>query len=480
MSAVTPLYLAIAGTMAERIREGSLRPGHALPSVRAAALQQRASRGTIVEAYAELERQGLVEARDRSGFYVRAAPLRTMLAVPQSALKRPTIVRVDRRERVRRVLGDLASATSNALASAFPDPRLLPLDSLASSLSAANRGRRLADSEADLQLGLPLLRQMVARRYLELGYSVPLDEIVITCGGMESISLGVQAVTRPGDLVLIDSPMFFSGLRLLDQLGLGAVEMPTDPLEGLDLGQLERVLAKHHIAACLLMTNCQNPLGFTMTEGKKEALVAILTKHRVPLVENDVYSELQFDLRHSRAAKAFDRDGQVLHCGSFTKSLAPGYKVGWIAPGIHRDAVVDRKFATTLGTAIPSQAAIAHYLLHNSYDRHLRRLRRALAEGVHRMSEAAQRHFPPETRISRPQGGYVLWVQLPDHVDAFALFEAAAARGIAVAPGPIFSSTSSYRNCIRLNCSHPWSVELERAIAWLGKQAVACSTTGIE
>jgi len=466
-----PLYMSIANALADRIREGSLRPGHPLPSVRTAALQHRASKGTIVHAYAVLETQGFIEARDRSGFYVRAHAAPAVSPVPQSALTRPSVVRFDRRERVRRVLGDLASATSTALASSFPDPSLFPLESLASGLAAGYRRRRAADTEADLQLGLPALRQLIARRYVELGYAVPVDEIVVTCGGMEAVSLGVQAVTRPGDLVLIDSPMFFSGLRLLDQLGLGAVEMPTDPLQGLDLGVLDRTLKKHKIAACLLMTNCQNPLGFSMEETKKKELVSILARHDVPLVENDVYSELQFELRHSRAAKAFDRRGSVLHCGSFTKSLAPGYKIGWIAGGRHRNDIIDRKFSSTLGTSIPPQAAIAHYLTNHAYDRHLRRLRRAFSDGVQRMSEAVRRHFPNGTRMSRPQGGYVLWVQIPGSVDSFAIFEAAAARGIAVAPGPIFSTTSGYRNFLRLNCSHPWSPSLEETVAWIAQYA---------
>jgi len=357
-----------------------------------------------------------------------------------------------------------------ALGSSFVNPTLFPLQRLNKALVAASRQKHYAPSGTliDLQLGLPALRRAIAQRYLELGTIVPMEEIVITCGAMESISLSLQAVARPGDLVLIDSPMFFSGIQLLKQLRLNVLEMPTDPQTGLDLGVLDKTLRKHKVAACLLMTNCQNPLGFTMPEAKKRELVKLLLRHHVPLVENDVYAELQFDLNKSRAAKAFDTNGMVLHCGSFTKCLAPGFNIGWVATGRFREAIANRKFAMTLGTSMPPQAAIAHYLLHHAYDRHLRALRQTLQQRITQMSSAILACFPMETRVSQPAGGFVLWVQLPEAADAFKLFELAAGRDIGITPGPILSASGRYRNFIRLNCSHPWSDALDESIRWLG------------
>lgn len=466
----TPRYAEIAEAIAELIARASLRPGDALPSVRVAASRHRVSKGTVVQAYSVLEARGLIEARPQSGFYVRARS-RSASPLPQSDLTRPSVVRFGSREHLRDTLGDLVGSRITSLGSSFPDPSLFPLESLNRALAASSRLSRYAKTMADLQLGVPELRRTIAQRYLDLGYVVPMDEIVITCGGMEAISLSLQVVTKPGDLVLIDSPMFFSGLQVMEQFSLGTVEIPTDAEHGLDLGVLDKTLKRHKVAACLLMTNCQNPLGFSMDEQKKRALVALLDHHGVPLVENDVYTELQFGLRHSRAAKAFDRRGLVLHCGSFTKCLAPGFKIGWVAAGQFREAIVHRKFATTLGTSVPPQEAIAYQLRHQSYERHLHRLREVLAERVNRMSQAVARHFPAGTRCARPQGGYVLWVQMPRSVDAFALFEMAAARDIAIAPGPIFSPRRGYRNFIRLNCSHPWSPSLESTVRWLGHVA---------
>ncbi len=473
-SVAQPRYLEIAHAFAARVTDGSLRPGDALPSLRTAATQYRVSKGTAIQAYSVLEARGLIEARPQSGFYVRAR--RTAIgSAPQPGLSRPTIVRASSKERVRDTLGDLVGSRITSLGSSFPDPSLFPMEKLNRCLASSMRHRSYAKTTADLQLGLPELRHAIAQRYLELGYAIPMEEIVVTCGGMEAISLSLQAVTKPGDLVLVDSPMFFSGMQLIEQLGLNALEMPTDPRNGLDLGLLDKTLQRHRVAACMLMTNCQNPLGFSMEEEKKRELVQLLSDQNVPLVENDVYSELQFDFRHSRAAKAFDRRGMVLHCGSFTKCLAPGFKIGWSAAGNYREAIVNRKFASTLGTSVPPQAAIAHFLRHYAYERHLRGLRQALLTRVNQMSDAIERHFPPGTRFTRPQGGYVLWIQLPEGVDSFVLFESAALRDIGIAPGPIFSARRGYRNFIRLNCSHEWSPALERTIQWLGETVRASS-----
>ena len=461
-------YMQIVENIAGLIADGSLRPGDPLPSVRKAAEQRKVSKGTVVLAYSTLEAHRLIEARPQSGFYVRAhAPGAAQL--PSAGLTRPNVVRSPAPDRMRQTLGDLVGARVTSLGSSFANPSMYPMQSLNKALRASSRQSHYSKTLVDLQLGLPTLRRAITQRYLELGYAVPMDEIIITCGGMEAISLSLQVVTQPGDLVLIDSPMFFSGLQLLKQLGLGALEMPTDPESGLDLGLLDETLSRHKVAACLLMTNCQNPLGFSMSEAKKRELVKVLLRHGVPLVENDVYAELQFDLQRNRAAKAFDTVGTVLHCGSFTKCLAPGFKIGWVAAGRYREAIANRKFATTLGTSVPPQAAIAYYLAHHAYDRHLRGLRQVFQERVNRMSHALSSYFPAGTRVSRPHGGFVLWVQMPAAVDSLKLFELAATRDIGIAPGPIFSARQAYDNYIRLNCSHPWSESLDETLKWLGR-----------
>lgn len=320
-------YLEIAERIASLITSGGLRPGDTIPSVREASASHRVSKGTIVQAYGVLEMRGLIEARPRSGYIVQGRDLASR-GIARGRAKRPRLIEIGSSERIQSILSGLIKAPAISLGSSFPSQSLYPLPALNRALAASVRRGSSVDSIEDLQLGLPELRRDIAQRYMKLGYSVPLDEIVITCGGMEAISLSLQTVTKPGDVIIIDSPMFFSGLTLIEHLQLRPIELPADPSDGLNLASLSEVLRKHQVAACLLMTNCQNPLGFTMSEDKKAELVALLNRHRVPLVENDVYGELQYGYRHVRAAKAFDGNGGVLHCGSFTKSLAPGYKIG--------------------------------------------------------------------------------------------------------------------------------------------------------
>ncbi|KAB2919382.1 MAG: PLP-dependent aminotransferase family protein [Hyphomicrobiaceae bacterium] len=460
-------YLEIADGIATLIKSGALRPGDAIPSVREASTSHRVSKGTIVQAYGILEMRGLIEPRPRSGYYVQGRQLSSLLS-PSASLKRPRLVEISRPQRIQTILSGLIRSPAISLGSSFPSHSLYPLQALNRALAASGRRGTYIDSIEDLQLGLPELRRAIAQRYLKLGYSVPLSEIVITCGGMEAISLSLQTVTKPGDVVVVDSPMFFSGLALIEHLQLRPIEMPVDPREGLNLSSLSDTLRRYPVTACLLMTNCQNPVGFTMSEEKKLELVALLTKHRIPLIENDVYGELQFGYRHIRAAKAFDQGGGVLHCGSFTKSLAPGYKIGWVSSGRFRDQLLGKKFISTLGTSIPPQRAIAQYLDNSAYDRHLRQLRHKLMQQVNQMTDAVDKHFPKHTALTHPTGGYVIWVRLPEGCDAFSLFEQAASMDIGIAPGPIFSASRAYRNFIRLNCGHPWSPSLERAVRWLG------------
>lgn len=461
-------YLEIARSLSDLITAGSLRPGDPIPSIRQASAQHRVGNGTVVQAYGVLEARGLIESRPRSGYYVRQA--RGLHELPEVALRRPTIVEGNNQARLHNILGDLTASKTTFLGSSFVDPSLFPLQTLKKELIASMKDPSFSAPLQDSLLGLPRLRRAIAQRYLELGYAVPTDEIIITNGGMEAIYLALKAVTKPGDLVLIDSPMYFAGLQLLEQLYLRTVEVPTNPSDGLDLGQLDKTLHQHKVAACLLMTNCHNPLGFSISEDKKTGLVKLLEKHQVPLIENDVYTELQFDLRHIRAAKAFDRSGLVLHCGSFTKSLAPGYQIGWLATGKFRERVVRLKFVTTFGTNTPTQAAIAHYMQYGSYDRHLRKLRGELQSRLASMTNAVEKHFPVGTRHTQPTGGYVLWIQLPQAVDAFALFDLAATSNVGIAPGPIFSASRGYQNFIRLNCSRAWTPAMDKTIGWLGHQ----------
>jgi len=321
----------------------------------------------------------------------------------------------------------------------------------------------------DLSPGNPQLRRQIALRYMVGGLMLPMEELLITNGALEALNLCLQAVTQPGDLVAIEAPAFYACLQVLERLKLKAVEIPVHPRDGMDLEVLAQTLQKHPVKAVWCMTTFQNPVGASMPEAKKQALVELVTRHQVPLIEDDVYAELYYAQQAPKPAKAFDTQGLVMHCGSFAKSLAPGYRIGWVAAGRFAQKVERLKLMTSLCASMPAQAAIADYLQHGGYDRHLRKLRYALEGQQANMLAAIGRHFPAQTRVSQPSGGYFLWLELPQQMDALKLFHMALAQGISIAPGPIFSPTRRFGNCIRLNYGSPWNEGAEQAMATLGR-----------
>ena len=200
-------------------------------------------------------------------------------------------------------------------------------------------------------------------------------------------------------------------------------------------------------------------------------MAELLGRHQIPILEDDTYRELAFELPRPSCIKAFDHAGNILLCGSFSKVLAPGYRIGWVAAGRWHAAINERKLATSLGCATPPQVAVARFLKSGGFDHHLRRLRRIYREQLRLIGDALTRSFPAGTRATRPAGGHILWVQLPSAVDAYALERRAAEQGINVAPGPIFSARGSYRNFIRLNAAISWSARIETALATIGELA---------
>jgi DNA-binding transcriptional MocR family regulator len=463
-------YEALAGELATLIERGVLRPGERLPSTRLLARDHRVSIATATQALHRLEDRGLVQARPRSGYYVNA---RREAPVPAASRPPTRAAEPDVSALVFEVFARLRRREVVPLGSAFPSPLLFPLDKLAQRLGKAARRMDPWKTVEDLSPGSPELRRQVARRQSAHGVPTLPDDVVVTSGAMEALNLCLQAVTRPGEVVAIESPAFYGALQAIERLGLRAVEVATDPAEGVDLGQLERAIRRHRVKACWLMTTFQNPLGATLPEAKKCELVRLLAAHEVPLIEDDVYAELYFGTQRPLPAKAFDAKGLVLHCGSFSKSLAPGYRLGWCAPGRWREAVERAKLTTSIATTIPVQEAIADYLRDGGYDRHLRALRRRLQAQQLEMARAVADRFPAGTRVARPEGGYFLWVELPAGNDALAIHRRALQRGVSVAPGPIFSPTRGFAHCLRLNSGHPFEGAVDEAVGVLARLARA-------
>ena len=461
------LYESVAEQIRTLIDKGTLRPGERIPSVRKLSKQQRVSISTILQAYRLLENRGFIEARPQSGYFVRVKPWKPP-AEPDITRPAKRATQVNVSELAMRVLKATRDPQLVRLGAALPSAELLPTVQLNRCLASVSRRYRTLGSNYSIPPGNSALRIQIARRAVDSGCALSPDEIVTTCGGMEALNLCLRAVTKPGDTIAIESPTYFGILQCIEALGLKALEIPTHPRDGVSLEALTYALDSKPIAACLFVLNFNNPLGSCMPDANKEQLVHLLAERNIPLIEDDLYGDLPFSGNRPRNAKSYDKTGNVLLCDSFSKTLAPGYRVGWCSPGKWQDRVELLKVVTTVATATLPQMAVADFLANGGYEHHLRRIRRLYADKVQRISQAVCEYFPEGTRITRPTGGFVLWVELPPKVNSLELFDRALASAISIAPGPLFSAKGKFTNFIRLNCGNPWTEALDQALRVLG------------
>ncbi len=462
------LYEEVSARVTELVQKGTYRAGERVPSLRTLSRQMRVSINTVMEAYAQLENSGLIEARPQSGYYVRSQlPEPVTAPLPGRAGRDVTANSVNIGDIALQVMRSMNNPALVALGSGVPNPELLPIDRLNRMFATEARRFRLQSISYAGSQGLKRLRTQIARRSLDSGAPLTPEDIVITSGCVEAMTLALQVICRPGDTVAIGAPVYPAFLRFIQWLGLKVLEIPSTAREGMNLEVLAYVLRHNPVHACITIASFNNPLGTLMPDEKKRELVKLLARHDIPLIEDDVYGDLVFGSSRPVSTKAFDDKGLVLYCSSFSKTLAPGYRVGWIAAGRFKEQVEQLKALCNIATASPTQLAIAEFLTNGGYDHHLRNIRRIYARQVSQMRDAVGRSFPPGTQVSRPEGGYILWVELPEGDDSFRLYEMALQEGIGIAPGMVFTLGDRYRNCFRLNAAS-WSERTEQALERLG------------
>lgn len=468
-------YERLADDFAGLIVDGVLRAGERLPSVRRLALEKRVSISTAVQAMRQLEMRGLVEARPQSGFFVRHRAAALASAIARVTPETP--VAVDVNQRLLAVLQANQRPGIVPLGAALPAPSLLPLTALHRRYaSVARRFPHLLGGASHTDMSDPQLVRQLVRRSLAWGGPLDPDEIVVTNSCTEAMSLCLRAVTRPGDTVAVESPGYYVMLQLLESLGLKALEIPTEPETGLSVAALDLATRGGGVAAVLLVANASNPLGSVMPDESKRKLVELMAVRGVPVIEDDIYGDLCYETRRPWPLKSFDTAGKasdnVMLCSSYSKCLSPSLRIGFVAAGKYRGAVGMQKMLASGITNPITQRVLAETLESGAYERHVRGLRRRYQGQVEQMMAAVARHFPASTRLARPQGGFVLWTELPEGIDTTALWRRAQAENIAFVPGDLFSPSRLYRNCLRLNCGNPWSESIEAAIQRLGALAL--------
>lgn len=439
------LYCQVFERLRDDIVRGRILPGERLPSVRVCSEQLGVSKNTILQAYARLEERGYVSAREKQGFYVN--PATTDTSVPFIAARQVKVDRLDVVDEVQWTLDALADPDIVNLSAAIPDPKLIP--TLPISRFMRNHAHRI-DVYGDPR-GELALRQALQRRYLERTAKWSADDVVITAGALEAIHIALSSICRPGDLVLIENPTYYMYFKVLRSLGLRALAVSSSAENGINLDQVASALKNERVGAILVQPHFSNPLGSEMPEEAKEQLVALAYKYDVPLIQDDINGELAFDGRRRSSLMSYPKSDNVIYISSFSKSFSPGLRLGWIISPKHAVAFKQAKSRISVSQSVPGQLTMADFLTKGSPERWLKKMRKELAKRFLDYKHFIKTHFPEGTTMTCPNGGFVVWVQLPEAYDAQALSRLARTNGIVLTPGPIFSADQGFKNCLRFN-----------------------------
>ena len=461
-----PLYLQVADRLQELIDKGTMGSGERLPSVRQLSRDWTVSVTTVLEAYRLLENRGLIEVRPQSGHYVRPR-LRAHLPEPPIERMRLKPTTVSLGDLSLMTLHDAQDPELTHFGAAVPNPVLLPSEKLNRTLSAVARRQPNRATSYEFPPGSKQFRVEVARRAVTAGCALTPDEIMATNGCTSSLWLSLRLLVKPGDAIAVESPTYYGMLRSLEGMGIQAIEIPTHPVDGISLEALAYAMEQHPIKAVMLTPNFSNPLGSLMPESRKEELVGMLADRDIPLIEDDVYGDISYDDERPKVCKAYDKKGLVLLCSSFSKTLAPGYRVGWIAGGRFQADLMKLNMMNSLATPTLTQLAVAEFLANGGYEHHLRRMRRVLVQQMGWLRNAVARYFPEGTCMTNPKGGFVLWLSLPEKVDSLEFYERALQKKISISPGVLFSAKQQFRHCVRLNAAYA-TEDKESKIATLG------------
>lgn len=463
-------YKAVEKHIMSMIDSGALALGDKLPSLRSLSANFGVSISTVNQAYLELERKSVIESRPRSGFFVRQQSTR----LPRTETKPTPMDRprpVTRIGLIQTVLESVGSVDWVALDVVAPGRELLPLKELGRITAAMIREEPSRAMGYAPIPGDPQLIRQIAYRSMEHGLPVQADDPLITAGCLEALYIALRSVCHRGDTVLIQSPTYYCFLQLLETLGLRAIEVPSDPEEGVSPGALLHALNTFDVSACVLAPNFNNPDSSLTPEDAKRTIVSILAERDIPLIEDDVSTDLHFTPKRPGTFKQYDTKGLVILCSSFSKTIAPGYRVGWMLPGRFREKALEIKATTNVSTSAPAQMAIAEYLRQGRMERQVKKLRTALEQQMDTLQLHLRRHLPDGTRVTHPKGGAILWLELPSSINSVEFFFQARSRNIGIAPGAIFSTQDKFSNYIRISCGYPWTDEVRAGVQRLGELA---------
>ncbi len=461
-------YLRIAKNIEHKIEHNLFKQGDKLPSLRSICREHGVSMSTALQAYHHLENKSLIEPRPQSGFFVSMSP-KQLLKLPKISKPKETLKNGDLDELVAKVYNNLGDQNKNIRFSlGVPDIDLLPIAKLNKGVVHAIRNIEGSGVAYEHPLGNRQLREQIARWSLSMEANLNADDIITTAGCLNAISFCLMALTKREDTIVIESPVSFGMIQVIQSLGLKIIELPTHPETGIELDALRNVLAKNKVKLILLISNFSNPLGCCMPDEHKKEVVRLIEEYNIPLIENDLNADIYFGSHRPKSCKTYDESGLVLWCGSVSKSLAPGYRVGWVEPGRFKEQILQVKMYHTISSTSITEEVIANFLETGRYESHLRKLRQTLYSNYLQYIRAINEYFPDDTRASRPQGGFVLWLELNKKINTTELYDHAIKHHISIAPGKMFTLQNQFSNCMRISYGLCWNEKIDNSLKTLG------------
>ncbi|KAA2243498.1 PLP-dependent aminotransferase family protein [Chitinophaga agrisoli] len=460
-------YEQIVIKIEQLILKLKLKPGDKIPSVRFVCKELGVSLATAVQAYAILESKGMIFSKPGSGYYISAnSDTRLQTIREQSFVTYPSSVEIN--TMAREMVKNPRKYGVTNFSTLAPANELLPIARLNKAMQASVKEQALDNLPYPFLEGHPRLIKQISLHTFEWQLSLAHDEILVTNGCMEAINLCLDFLTKPGDLIAVECPTYGGILQSMEARGLKVIGISVNPVTGLNLDELEKALSAYNITACVFSPTCHNPLGCSMPDANKIKLVNMLNERNIPLIEDDALGEIYFGNVRPLPAKAYDKNNNVLYCSSFSKSLSPGYRIGYVSGGKYHTEIEKLKFAANISTNTILQDTIARYLESGTYKLHLKKLRIAAQTQILKYRDAISQYFPTETRVSIPAGGYSLWIELPDKINSLKLQQLALENKIAFCPGPIFSTSEAFHHYIRINCGQLWTPKIKHALQKLG------------
>ncbi|MGX9419065.1 aminotransferase-like domain-containing protein [Vibrio sp. WJH972] len=456
------IYKQLANLFIEEIINGKRKEGSRMPSLRTLARQEAISMSTVVSCYQELESQGWIHSRPQAGYFIspssraHATPDLVQFVSQVSTVKPSPILYATKN-------GPLGESNT-------PNDEQTVLELERSFRRTLKRLGSKVDQYPDKQ-GEPIFRQALSSHFSKLGLHFDSSELVITAGCMSAVKVALESCTREGDIIAISSPCFNGIIELLGSMSRKIVEIPCLE-EGIDLEQFEAHLKENSIDAAVFCTSHMNPQGITMSSQQKQKLARLANHYQVPIIEDDVYLELSYSSQIPLPAKYYDKGGYILWCGSVSKSLSPSYRLGWCLPGKFQKTYQNIIAVTGFGVTMLTQLAIADFISSGQYNKHLRRRRAQLLVLRQQYLSYLITHLSPDVKISNPQGGMVLWLQIPS-LNRQAFTKEISECNLDIRAGTLFSTRALYDECVRINIGHPLAghakEELDKMIAIVGR-----------